>query len=158
MAPTPFRISRSTLIDAPAERIHDLITDFHAWTAWSPWEDVDPNLQRSYSGAERGVGAAYAWTGNSKAGAGDMTITADEPRHITIALNFLKPFPARNTIDFTIEDAADGRSRVEWAMSGETKGFAKVMGLFFNMDKMVGPDFERGLRQLKAAAEAAPAA
>jgi uncharacterized protein YndB with AHSA1/START domain len=151
--PNSFRVERSLLISASPERIFALINDFHAWTKWSPYENLDPNLQRSYSGAASGQGAAYAWQGNGKAGKGSMTIAQSQPpSHIAIDLDFIKPFRATNKVDFTIAPEG-GAARVTWAMQGQWPYMAKLMGLFMNMDNLIGRDFEKGLANLKAETE-----
>ncbi|MFD1811471.1 SRPBCC family protein [Rhodococcus gannanensis] len=155
MADSTFLVERSTTIGAGPEVVFDLIDDFRRWTEWSPWEGVDPNLNRTYSGADRGVGASYAWTGNRKAGAGSMTITESVPgRKVTLDLAFLKPFKATNVTTFLIEPGADGTT-VRWQMAGTRSGLMKVFGLVMNMDKIVGKDFEKGLASMKEVAEAA---
>ena len=148
-----FEVSRGTSIDADPARVHGLIDDFHEWIKWSPWEEVDPNLERTYGGAEKGVGATYAWKGNRKAGQGSMEITGSAPERIDIGLTFLKPFKADNNISFAMVPAGGG-TEVTWTMSGEQKGLAALFGRFVSMDKLVGKDFEKGLAQLKTAAEA----
>ena len=150
----PYTVTRSTTIDAPAERVHALVADFHEWPQWSPWEDLDPQMQRTYSGAEAGTGAIYAWEGNKKAGKGDMTITADTPHQVDIALNFLKPFPAKNRIELVLTPTGDAATEVEWRMHGELSGFIRLFSVVKSMDSLVGPDFEKGLARLKRAAEA----
>jgi hypothetical protein len=147
-----FDIARSTTIQAPPTRVHALVNDFHEWPAWSPWEDVDPALQRTYSGPDSGVGAHYAWSGNRKAGSGSMEITSSTPDEIDLRLSFLKPWKATNDVTFTLVPAGDG-TEVTWRMTGEQKGAAAVFGKVFNMDKLLGKDFEKGLARLKAAAE-----
>jgi len=148
-----FTISRSAVIAAPPERVRARVDDFHAWRAWSPWEELDPKLRRSYTGAERGVGAAYAWEGNRKAGAGSMEIVAATPESLTIELRFLKPWRATNQVVFSF--APDGpATHVTWTMTGEHTGVAKLFGRFINLEKLVGPDLEKGLAKLKALAEA----
>lgn len=147
-----FEVSRSTSIDAPPERIHGLVNDFREWRKWSPWEDLDPNLERTYGGADAGVGATYAWKGNRKAGQGAMEITGSTPRQVDVALSFVKPFKAENDVAFTITPAGDG-SEVTWTMTGEQKGLAALFGRIYSMDRLVGKDFEKGLARLKAAAE-----
>ncbi len=153
MAEDTYTVERSAEITAPPERIYAQIIDFHRWTRWSPWEDVDPQLQREYSGAESGVGSVYAWSGNRKAGQGRMEIAeADAPSRVHIDLVFEKPFRARNDTVFTIRPI-EGGSHVTWTMSGKKTLMTKMMGLFTSMDKMVGPDFEKGLARLKTATE-----
>ncbi|HYH78866.1 MAG TPA: SRPBCC family protein [Longimicrobium sp.] len=155
--PDTFRIQRSATIAAPPGRIFPHLDDFHRWAAWSPWEKLDPALKRTFSGAGSGAGAVYAWEGNKKVGKGRMEITeSDPPSRLAIKLDFITPFEAHNTTTFTLEPAG-GETRVTWAMDGtNTFGF-KVMGVFMNMDRMVGRDFERGLADLKAIAESGPA-
>jgi len=150
----PYTVTRSTTINAPAERVHALVADFHKWPQWSPWEDVDPQMQRTYSGAETGTGAMYAWEGNKKAGKGDMTITADSPQQVDIDLNFLKPFPAKNRIELVLTPTGDAVTDVEWRLHGELSGFIRLFSVVKSMDSLVGPDFEKGLARLKRAAEA----
>jgi hypothetical protein len=148
-----FDVSRSTTVQADPARVHDLIDDFHRWTAWSPWEDLDPNLSRTYTGPTAGVGAHYAWRGNRKAGEGSMEITGSSPERIEIELAFLKPMRNTNQVEFVLTPAGSGTD-VTWRMSGQVEGvmmslFSKVMP----MDRLVGKDFEKGLARLKAVAE-----
>jgi uncharacterized protein YndB with AHSA1/START domain len=153
MKPNTFRVQRSTTIPAPPEKVFAYINDFHRWPAWSPWEKIDPNLHRTYSGAEAGKGAAYAWEGNKKVGQGRMEITdATPPSRVAIQLDFLKPFEAHNQVAFALEPR-DGGTHVTWTMDGTQPFLFKVMTLFMSIDKMVGKDFEKGLADLKKAAE-----
>lgn len=147
-----FDIARSTTIEAAPARVHGLVNDFHEWPAWSPWEDVDPALRRTYSGPDSGVGAHYAWSGNRKAGSGSMEITSSTPQEIDLRLSFLKPWKATNEVSFTIVPVGEG-TEVTWRMWGEQKGAAAIFGKVFNMDKLLGKDFEKGLARLKATAE-----
>jgi hypothetical protein len=147
-----YTVERRAVIDAPAAELHGHIDDFHRWTAWSPWEDVDPDLQRTYAGPDRGVGARYAWTGNRKAGAGSMEIVASSPEAIDVALAFLKPIRSESTLRFGLVPAGSG-TEVVWRMEGRTSGVMGVVSRFMNFDKLVGPDFEKGLARLKAVAE-----
>jgi hypothetical protein len=151
---TPFEVTRSTSIQADPARVHDLVDDFHEWTAWSPWEDLDPNLSRTYTGPSSGVGAHYAWRGNRKAGEGSMEITGSAPDRVEIELAFMKPMRNTQQVEFTLTPAGGGTD-VTWRMAGAHEGlmmnlFSKVM----SMDKLIGKDFEKGLARLKAVAEA----
>ena len=150
--PDDFRVERSIAIAASPEAIASHLDDFHRWTRWSPWEGLDPAMKRTYSGAEKGVGAVYAWEGNGKVGAGRMEVLASSPSAVRIKLDFLRPFEAHNQAEFTL--VPEGPStRVEWAMTGPQAFPMKVMGLFMSMDSMVGKDFEKGLASLKEISE-----
>jgi uncharacterized protein YndB with AHSA1/START domain len=151
--PDSFRIERSASIKAPPEKIFALINDLHRWTSWSPWEKIDPALKRTYSGPQSGKGAAYAWEGNSKVGSGRMEITDAAPSsNVVIKLDFFKPFEAHNTAEFTLAPGTQGTT-VTWAMFGPSPFVSKLMGIFCNMDRMVGAQFEQGLANLKANSE-----
>ncbi|WP_199902557.1 SRPBCC family protein [Azospirillum sp. B4] len=116
--PDSFRIQRTATIKAPPEAIYPFIADFHRWSAWSPWEKMDPAMTRTFGGPDSGVGASYAWRGNKTVGEGRMEITqAAEPTTVGIKLDFLKPFEAHNTTEFTLTPQGDGTT-VSWVMSG----------------------------------------
>jgi hypothetical protein len=149
-----FEVTRSTTIQADPARVRDLVNDFHEWTAWSPWEDLDPDLQRTYSGPSSGVGAHYAWKGNRKAGEGSMEITASGADRVEIELAFLKPMRNTQHVEFVLTPTGAGTD-VTWRMSGQHEGL--MMNLFSKvvpMDRLIGKDFEKGLARLKAVAEA----
>lgn len=149
-----FRYTRSTTINAPASSVFPHVNDFHKWEAWSPWEKVDPMTKKTYGGAASGVGATYAWEGNSKVGSGNMMIIESRPNEfIKITIEFLKPMKATNTIEFTFAENA-GQTVVTHSMFGCNSFLGKLMGLFMNMDTMVGGQFEKGLASIKAIAEA----
>jgi len=151
--PDAFRIQRAATIKAPPERIFPLINDFRSWTSWSPWEKMDPNLKRTYSGAESGKGAVYEWEGNKKVGQGRMEIKESSPSsRVAIQLDFFKPFAAHNTAEFTLAPQGDS-TNVTWVMLGRQPYMFKVMSVFMNMEKMIGKDFEAGLANMKAATE-----
>ena len=149
-----FEVKREATMAASRGAVYALLVDFHRWREWSPWEDLDPSMSRTYSGPDAGTGAVYEWAGNRKAGAGRMEITAaEEPARIQIALHFLKPFKSSNTTTFELVER-DGATHVTWRMVGPQTFLTRVMGIFSSMDKMVGKDFEKGLAQLSAAATA----
>ena len=151
MVPT-YAVQRSRTIHAPPERIYPLIADFHQWTRWSPWEEVDPAMERAYSGNGEGVGAVYAWSGNRKAGAGRMEIVeAEENRRVDIALNFDKPFKSSNRTTFTLTPVGDA-TEVTWRMEGPRTLLMRAFGMVFNMEKVIGGDFEKGLGRLGSTA------
>jgi hypothetical protein len=150
--PNDFTVQRSTRIKATPAEILAFINDFHRWTTWSPYEKYDPALKRTYDGAPSGKGAVYAWDGNSQAGRGRMEILETTPTKTVIKLDFFAPFEAHNTAEFSAVPAGDA-TEVTWAMNGPSPFVTKLMGVFMNMDKMIGKDFEEGLATLKAKAE-----
>jgi len=151
--PASFRVQRSVRVAAPAERVYPHIADFRLWRSWSPWEGLDPELKRTYGGPASGKGSTYAWDGNKKAGAGSMEmIEANEPRRVTIDLRFTRPFPAHNTTEFMLNGEGDA-TEVTWAMHGPQPYVMRLRTFFHGVDKLIGPDFERGLAKLKTDAE-----
>jgi uncharacterized protein YndB with AHSA1/START domain len=154
--PPTYHIERSVAVAAPPEAVFAPVNDFHSWPAWSPWEKLDPQMKKTFDGAPAGVGAIYSWSGNNKVGEGRMTMEKSErPSLISIKLEFLKPFASTSTATFTF--APDGQgTKATWAMDGNNNFVGKAFGLFMNMDKMMGGDFDRGLASLKVIAESAP--
>lgn len=151
--PASFTVTRSIDIRAPAEKLYPHVADFHAWAAWSPYEKRDPAMKRRFSGKSSGVGAVYEWDGNRNVGQGRMEILeSTAPSKLRIDLQFLKPFKAHNVAEFTFEPHGQDTT-VTWAMHGPKTFMSRVMGLFMNMDKMIGKDFEAGLQNLKLMTE-----
>ena len=149
-----FRVQRSATIKAPPEKIFPIINDLHKWAWWSPWEKMDLDMKRTYSGAQQGTGAAYAWDGNKDVGQGRMEIVeSTPPSKIVIKLDFVKPFEAHNVAEFTLEPKG-GSTTVTWAMRGANTFMGKVIQVFMSMDSMIGTQFESGLVNLRTMAEA----
>jgi Polyketide cyclase / dehydrase and lipid transport len=152
--PAKFRIERSALVHAPGSTVFALVNDFHEWYKWSPWEKLDPNMKKTFSGASAGPGAEYAWVGNGKAGEGNMTLLSSTAHEVVaIQLRFLKPFPATNISTFKLSPAPDG-TMVYWIVEGENGFAGKAFGLLVDMDKLLGKDFEEGLANLNTVARA----
>ena len=151
--PDIFSVRREIDIKAPPEAIFPLISDFHRWGAWSPWENKDPAMRRSFSGAASGEGAVYGWEGNRNVGSGRMEIMDTVvPTKIVIKLDFIKPFEGHNTAEFTMLPRGDA-THVSWLMTGASPFIGKIMHVFINMDAMVGKDFAIGLANLKRLTE-----
>ena len=151
--PDSFRVERTATIKAPPDRIFALIANLRGWSVWSPYEKKDPDMKRAFNGPENGKGAVYEWDGDKNVGRGRMEIVeATPPTKIVIKLDFIKPFEGHNTAEFTLVPT-DDNTTVTWAMYGPSPYVAKVMGTLFDMDKMIGNDFEAGLANLKTTAE-----
>lgn len=152
--PEDFRVSRKAAMAAPPETVFAQVNDFHKWQAWSPWAKMDPNATYSYDGPAEGVGAKFGWSGNSKVGVGSMTITESHPSDlIRLQLEFIKPVAGKSATEFTFQPQ-DGGTVVTWTMSGKNNFIGKAFSLFMDCEKMVGPDFEKGLANMKTIVEA----
>ncbi len=154
LRPAAFCVARSIAIAAPPLVVFEHVNDLKKFQQWDPWSKMDPTTRHSYSGPVAGVGAAQSWSGK-KTGVGEMTITGSRPGELVrMRLEFIKPFAATNTVDFTFRSEA-GQTVTTWSMSGVNNLFFRVMGLFMSMEKICGPQFESGLADLKILAEAA---
>jgi uncharacterized protein YndB with AHSA1/START domain len=146
-------VQRSAVIPATPERVFALLDDFHQWERWSPWEELDPSMAHTYSGADSGVGAVHAWKGNKKAGEGRMEIVdADPPHRLDLTLAFIKPFKSDNTTRFTLAENGKDTTNVTWSMESPMPFPMRIADIFMNMDKRIGNDFEKGLTKLSALA------
>ena len=155
MQPAEFRIMRTATLSAPPADVFPHVNDFHNWEAWSPWAKLDLAAKNSFEGAAAGAGAIFKWSGNRQVGEGMMTMTESQPNDlIRIKLEFLRPFKATNTTEFTFKPEGN-QTVVTWSMSGRNNFISKAFCLFMNMDKMVGGDFEKGLANMKSVVEAA---
>lgn len=151
--PNTFRIERSIVINAPAAKVFALLPDFREWAKWSPWEDLDPTMTKKHEGPTGNSGPSYSWDGNNKVGSGRMELLeAVEAKRVKIKLDFFRPFKAQNLTEITLMETGD-KTQVNWVMTGASPLVSKIMGLFMDIDKMVGKDFEKGLNKLKALTE-----
>ena len=152
--PPTYSVVRKVQVAAPPAEVYARVADFHRWEGWSPWAGLDPSMKTEFAGADGAPGATYHWVGNDKVGEGRMTIReAAAPERLVINLEFIKPFAAVSTTTFTLAPAGAG-TEIAWRMEGENTFLGKAMSLFGGMDAMIGKDFEKGLGQLKQAAEA----
>jgi carbon monoxide dehydrogenase subunit G len=152
LQPAGFRTARKINIAAPPDAIFGWVNDLHRWQEFSPWAKMDPNASTTFEGPLAGVGASFSWEGN-KVGSGRMTIVESKPNQLVrFRLEFLKPFAATNTAEFTFEPDGQGTT-VTWAMTGERNFMMKAFGLIVNCDKMCGSQFEQGLATLKSLSE-----
>jgi hypothetical protein len=150
--PDTFRIHRSATINAPVERLHGILTDLRRGAEWSPYEKRDPAMKKSYSGPAAGPGARMEWDGNKEVGAGSLTVADASPTRIVVKLDITRPMNANNIVEYTLAPQGNA-TNVTWALHGPMHLASKVMCLFMDMDKMVGKDFEAGLKDLKTLAE-----
>ncbi|RZI80790.1 MAG: polyketide cyclase [Rubrivivax sp.] len=150
--PDTFVVQRSATIPTSVEKVHALINDLHQFNTWNPYNLKDPNIQGRYRGPASGPGAGYDFQGNKDVGKGSIQIVDSTPQKVTMKLDMLEPFEGHNVVEFSL--APQGAStEVTWAMRGPAPFMFKLMGIFLNMDQMIGRDFDTGLANLKAKAE-----
>jgi uncharacterized protein YndB with AHSA1/START domain len=153
--PGTFLVTRSTTISAPPETVYNQVNELRQWESWNPWGKIDPNMKLTYAGPAAGVGASYAWVGNRDVGEGRATITDTRANErVQLKLEFFKPMAGVSTAEFTFKPQGN-QTAVTWSMSGKNNFIAKAFCLFMNMDQMIGGQFEKGLADLKSAAETA---
>ncbi|MBK8009184.1 MAG: SRPBCC family protein [Rhizobiales bacterium] len=153
MKPNQFRVERSIDIAAPASKIFPYFEDLKQQRNWSPWDQKDPDMKRVYSGADKGVGAVYAWDGNREVGAGQQEIISVRPNEkVEANIDFYRPMRAKNHVEFLLKPAGNG-TKASWIIFGPMPFISRVMSIFMSFDKMIGNEFEKGLLQLKVLAE-----
>lgn len=154
MQPDGFRVARSISISAPPVTVFAKVNDLRTWQQFSPWAKLDPNAKATFAGPETGTASSFTWAGNNEVGEGTMTIVESRPHElIRFKLEFVKPFEGTNDAEFTFKPAG-AQTEVTWSMSGKNNFLFKAVGLFIDCEKMIGPQFEEGLANLKALSEA----
>lgn len=152
--PGTLRVQRSATIEAPPAKLHALINDMRSFNTWNPYNRKDPSMRGEYKGPQAGPGAEFHFAGNQDVGRGSISIVDATPSKVTMKLDMLEPFEGHNTVEFMLAPRGEA-TEVTWSMHGPSPYLARFVGLFMNMDKMIGRDFEAGLANLKARAEAA---
>jgi hypothetical protein len=152
--PSTYTVQRTATIQAAPEFAFAMVNDFHRWSEWSPWDKLDPKMERTFDGAASGVGAKYEWKGNDQVGKGRMTIEQSKPNELVqIKLEFIEPWESTNATIFEFKPAGEGTT-VTWRMEGTNNFMGKAFSVFMDMDGMIGKDFDNGLAAMKKGAEA----
>jgi len=148
-----YRYERSVTIAAPADAVYEHVASLGAMDKWSPWNDLDPNVKKSIEGTDGAVGAVAKWEGNDDIGKGEQRLDTLVPgKLVRTHLTFLEPWQQECGAGIDLAQAGDS-TKVTWFMVGENNFMGKVMGVFMDMDAMIGKDFEKGLGRLKSIAE-----
>ncbi len=161
--PSAYHVERKLEVAAPAELVFGVLNDLHQFAGvlvlfGSPWEELDPNMQKTFEGPAAGVGQSYAWSSTKEVGKGRMTIEESVPgRKVGMKLEFVAPMKSTATCALTLADTPTG-SLVTWSMDGNHNFIGKALGMFMDMDNMLGTDIEKGLARLKTVAEGKPVA
>lgn len=150
LLPSAFKAERSVTINAPAEKIYPLVANTKEWKRWTVWNQRDPNMQVTYAGPESGVGAKWDWKSKSE-GNGGMEFTSAEPnKRLGYKLTMEGMTPSNGDV---ILAAAGNGTKVTWTMAGDAGMNPMTRWFGYFMDRLVGPDFEAGLANLKKLAE-----
>ena len=141
-----YRVERSLVIAAPAEKLFPWFDNHRKFNEWNPWSKMDPEAKNTYSGPESGVGAVASWDGE-KVGKGSATITESKANErIVERMNWLEPMEGVSTVEFTFKPEGEGKTKVTWAMYGRNEGLlARAVSLVMDCESMCGPEFEKGL-------------
>jgi len=153
--PRHAHVERAITIGRPPSAVFPLVNSLRRFDEWSPWSGLDPAMQARFDGPEAGVGAHMTWAGNDKVGTGSEKIVASVPdQRVTAELDFGDRGPAQSSLLLT---PAGNGTRVVWTLEMDL-GLAPA-GRYFGLllDRMIGPDYERGLQRLRALAESQPA-
>lgn len=143
-----FRYERSATIAASPQALFEQVNDHRKFAVWNPFLKQDPNVKNTYSGPESGVGAVCSWDGNKQIGAGSATIIESKPGELVRErMEWRRPMEATSTVEFTFKAVGD-KTVVTWAMYGKNSYVCKLISVFMNIDKMIGPQFEEGLAEL----------
>ncbi len=156
MQPAEFRVTRSATFAASPAALFEQVNNLHKFETWNPWQKLDPNIKNTYSGPPAGVGASCSWVGNSDVGTGASTITESRPGELVrFRMDWKEPMEGTSTVDFTFKPAGY-KTVVTWDMYGPNNFMGKAMGLFIDVDKMCGDQFEKGLANLNSVVAAPP--
>lgn len=151
--PPDYTISRSVVIKATPEKLFPYINSAEKSYSWMPWQEMDSKVQMSYSGPADGVGSVGSWKSDGQMGVGESTIIESVPNKLTkTKIAYVKPFEMNQLAEMSLDQGTDGTT-VKWSVTGSNNIIGRVFGLFMNMDKMVGGNFEKGLTKLKTLVE-----
>lgn len=152
IAPRTYQVERSIVIDRPVEEVYDFVSKLRNQDHWVKWNQMDPEMQRTYQGEDGKIGFRSAWESTKKqVGTGQQTITALEPhKAVYTKLEFFKPFRSESDAYILTERVGESTTDVRWGFTGHMKPPMNVLLLVMNMEKVMGKDFEEGLTNLKS--------
>jgi uncharacterized protein YndB with AHSA1/START domain len=151
LLPSDVTVMRQAQIKAPPEKVFELVGSFKRFNEWSPWAALDPQMAYTFEGPETGVGSKMKWASNNpNVGKGSQEITEiSAPQNVTMALDFGEM--GKSEAKWTLEPK-DGGTLASWNFHMKAEGVMnRWLGLM--MDRFIGPDYEKGLANVKAIAE-----
>ncbi len=150
-----FTVSRELLIKTTPEIIFPYINNSQKSNEWMPWQESDPNAKMIYSGPDEGVGSTTTWDSTGNMGTGKAEVVESIPnQRVRTQLSYTKPMNMEQLAEITLTPSAQG-TMVKWSVTGKNSFVGRIFCFFFNMDKMVGGEFEKGLNKLKGKVEEA---
>ena len=155
MGPRDYTVERSISIKRSISDVYNYLKFLRNQDDWGPWARLDPDMQQNFTGTDGTVGFVSHWSGNKKVGEGKQEITQlVENQTVGSHLSFIKPFKAESDVELRLSERDNGETMVTWHMRGENNSaMSRIFGLFMNMDKAIGKDFEKGLGDMKAILE-----
>ena len=151
VGPDEYHLERSVTINAPAPVIYQELNSYKNNNEWSPWAEKDPNAKYTYEGPSEGVGTKMIWSSEKEeVGDGSMWIVENTPNKMVNNRMTFGSYPGEPYARFELEDAGQGSTKVTWTYEEDLQGIAPIFGVFFDLETMLGPDYEKGLNNLKA--------
>lgn len=150
-----YAVEREVTINKPKQQVFDYVKYLKNQNQFSVWAKIDPGMKTEFRGEDATVGFVSAWDSqNPKAGKGEQKILKiDDGNRIDYELHFIKPFESTDYAFMEFKSVNDSVTNVKWAFHGEMKFPMKLMLLAMNMEKMLAPDLQNGLNNLKAIME-----
>ncbi len=147
--PDAVHVERSVTVAATPDDVFVYTNDLGKMDQWSPWAKLDPDQKVEVSDPSAGVGATYYWKGNDQVGEGRMTITESSVEKVAMKLEFIAPWEGVSEVSLLATPVGDDQTKVTWTYDQQADLMAKVMGVFMDMDAMLGADYEKGLASMK---------
>lgn len=149
--PTQFSVKRSVMIVQPADSVFQYVKQLKNQELYSVWWKADPQMKKTYTGADGEVGFISAWKSKqAEVGAGQQKIVAiEEGKRIDLELTFIEPFESTNDAYMSTTALDAKNTRVSWSINGEMPYPMNITGLFIDMEQTLGEDLEKGLKNLK---------
>jgi len=152
--PERLKVQRSVEMSAAPDVVFAQLNDFHHWAAWSPWDQKDPSMKRTYPGSPVGIGAGYSWESSSQ-GEGKLTIVQSTPPNmLTVQVESLRSRDTSGTMTFRVTSSDSRDSTVTWSLTLDNSLTSRGLSLFSNLGATLDEDFRTGLAELKRVSEA----
>ena len=150
-----YKLEREVIIKKPKQVVFDYVKLIKNQNNFSVWNMKDPNSKMNYTGTDGTVGFISSWESQMKeVGTGEQEILKiEEGSRIDVELRFTKPMTMKDNAYMVTEAIDSTQTKVKWGFYGKSPYPMNIMCLFMDMDKMIGPDLQKGLDNLKGILE-----